>query len=450
MAWLTSFHSTGRWGDRVRVALVGPYPPLRGGIVAHTAGVARALRAADHEVSIIGYRRIYPGRPIGELTGFASREKDGQAAALIDTLDPRSWIEARCCLLRRQPDAVILQWWHPLVAPALRVLLTGLRKPVVVICHNACPHERFPAWRLLRWLLFRRVDAFLFHSRAVAQALARDGYFQESIETPMPLLLCAERNLAPPGSARERLGLSDGAPLALFMGHMRGYKGIDLLLRAWSLARLPVGSRLVIAGEIPKWSFGPSKLAGMHRRCSNSVTIIGRYVEDREFCELLESAHVLVLPYRRSSQSGTLPMGLAVGLRVVASDAGGLSSPLPLDSVHEVFRAGDSDALARALERSMWGAREEILKGHVHLSAESAMSMSAFEESWRPVVRCLEALWGSGSATGSALRASDDSAGQPVRESVVAPLGTHAYGARMARDSMRPRLGPRWLGRTRV
>ena len=49
--------------------------------------------------------------------------------------------------------------------------------------------------------------------------------------------------------ARRRLGIRENGRLALFAGHARRYKGIDVLLAAWDKAQLPNMAGLVIAGE---------------------------------------------------------------------------------------------------------------------------------------------------------------------------------------------------------
>ena len=44
----------------MRLAIVGPLHPLRGGIALHGAEMAVAAHAAGHEVRVLSYARLYP------------------------------------------------------------------------------------------------------------------------------------------------------------------------------------------------------------------------------------------------------------------------------------------------------------------------------------------------------------------------------------------------------
>ena len=45
----------------MRVALLGPAAPWRGGIAQHVDGLSEALRARGHETTILSFTRQYPG-----------------------------------------------------------------------------------------------------------------------------------------------------------------------------------------------------------------------------------------------------------------------------------------------------------------------------------------------------------------------------------------------------
>src|SRR5438309_5583802 len=48
------------WEQIMRIAIVGPAHPYKGGIPQHTTELAHHLRAAGHEVSLISWRNQYP------------------------------------------------------------------------------------------------------------------------------------------------------------------------------------------------------------------------------------------------------------------------------------------------------------------------------------------------------------------------------------------------------
>jgi glycosyltransferase involved in cell wall biosynthesis len=321
----------------MRISLIGPAPPLRGGVALHTAGLAAALRARGHDVEVVSYSRLYP-RFLFPGT-HQSEDRAPVGAALLDTLDPRTWIRVRRRLRERAPDLVLAQWWHPCAGPALASVLDGISARVVMVCHNARPHDGVPLWRPLTRLVVGTADLALCHSRFVAREIVRLAGATHCEVTEMPLLAAPDKS-----QMRRR----PPRPTALFAGLVRRYKGIEVLLEAWDRATLPAGARLVIAGES---YLGRGKLermvAGMHR--PGSVDVVGRWLTDTELWDLLLGTDVVLLPYVRASQSGLLPLALAAGVRVVATDAGGLAERIARSTRHIVCRAGDARSLAGAL-----------------------------------------------------------------------------------------------------
>jgi glycosyltransferase involved in cell wall biosynthesis len=117
-----------------------------------------------------------------------------------------------------------------------------------------------------------------------------------------------------------------GACNFLYFGVIRPFKGVETLVRAFqSFSADEVANYwLTIVGETWEGWTLPRDLVenGPHRE---RITFVNRYVTDVEASGYFAGADVVVLPYRRSTQSGPLHIAMAHGLPVVVSGVGGIT-----------------------------------------------------------------------------------------------------------------------------
>lgn len=225
--------------------------------------------------------------------------------------------------------------WTPLVAGALP--RAGL--PFVSIVHDALPHPGDPAlaWN---WRLRRELDAaagaVAFSDAVVAAVAAR--------RPGLPILQL------PLGAHLPSTGAGNTEPSAdfLFFGRLRAYKGLDLLRDAFAALReRHPGATLRVVGEGDPEACAPG-LATLP-----GVTVEARWVPDAEMSALVAASRTVVLPYREASQSGVLPIALALGVPVVATPVGGLPGQLEHGVSGLLARAATAEALAEAMEAAL-------------------------------------------------------------------------------------------------
>jgi len=342
----------------MRLAIVGPIHPLRGGIALHSAEMAVAAHARGHQVRVLSYARLYPGvlfpgrsqlDPEPASSALAAIERN----ALLDSCTPWTWPGAAAWLSAWAPDLVVPQRWHPFFAPALATVAARQRRRgarIAWMVHNARPHEGgSAAWRPLLTLGMRPEDVCLTHAASELAALRALGVRSELRHAthPAPATLTAAVD---PADARRTLGLGPDEVVFLFYGYVREYKGVDVLLDA--LGRLAADGppwRAIIAGE---WYIGRAAADRAVARAplAGRVTIVDRYLSTEDTARHLAAANVLVLPYRSGTQSGVVPLAYAHGRGVITTRVGGLAEAVRDGETGLLVPPENSAALAAALE----------------------------------------------------------------------------------------------------
>src|ERR1700674_58660 len=153
----------------MKVTIIGPAYPLRGGIAHHVYYLKRELTDRGHSVQVISFRKLYPGVLFPgktELDTSASR-LDAHGVSLLSPLNPLAWARAAKAIKSFAPDVVIFQWWHPFFALMVGTLARTFRRrglKSILECHNVFPHESSPFDRLLLKFAAKPIDFFITHS----------------------------------------------------------------------------------------------------------------------------------------------------------------------------------------------------------------------------------------------------------------------------------------------
>ena len=335
----------------MRLTVFGPGYPFRGGIARATTALVSSLGNRGHDVQFLTPRRQYPR---WLYPGISDRDPDACpaldcASSVLDPLDPITWRRARRRAEEHRADAWVVPYWTWAWAGLWSSLLRGRRRPAAVaVVHNPVDHDAHIWQRVAARRVLGRCQALFTHAQVLASELRR-AY--PSVPVGAHRLPAADNPARPDrGDARRTLGLPENRRVALFLGLIRPYKGVDLLLEAASA--LPVESDwlIVVAGE--PWGDLGSRLEHQAEELGlgERVRLDLRWVPEPQVPTLLAAADVLVLPYRRGSQSAMAPMALAQGVPVLSTAVGGVPEVVR-DGVNGVIvPPGDPAAIANALE----------------------------------------------------------------------------------------------------
>jgi glycosyltransferase involved in cell wall biosynthesis len=348
----------------MKIALVGPAHPYKGGGARHTTELAHRLADAGHDVIIESWRAQYPARlyPGQQTVDVPEGEPYPRTRRRLAWYRPDGWLaEGR---LLRPADLVVFAYLTPLQAPPYLAIMSRLGgTKTTIICHNVLPHERRPGDVPLTRALLSRADTVITHSAAQA-AQARDlapaatvrtvampphlpgsaskdqGTERAWLSAPAPAQLPAPANPPTPGSSAAPTRL-------LFFGIVRPYKGLDVLLRA--LAQAPAHVTLTVAGEF--WgdiTEMDNLIADLGIR--DRVTLRPGYVPADEIPALFGAADALVMPYREATASQNALLAFSHGVPVITTTTGALAEAVR-DGVDGLTCApGDTEDLLRVLK----------------------------------------------------------------------------------------------------
>ena len=344
----------------MRIALVGPAHPYKGGGARHTTELAHRLAAAGHDVIIESWRAQYPRRlyPGQQTVDVPEGEPYPCTRRRLAWYRPDGWLAEGRRL--RRADLVVFALLTPLqVAPYLAILAGLGRTRIAVICHNVLPHERRPGDVPLVRTLLSHADTIITHSAAQA-AQARDlapGATVRTVTMPPHLPVSTPHNqgteragsFAPPQCLPGWATPPDPPAQArlLFFGIVRPYKGLDVLLRA--LARAPAHVTLTVAGEFWGDITEMDNLIG-ELGLADRVTLRPGYVPADQIPALFGAADALVMPYREATASQNALLAFAHGVPVITTTAGALAEAVR-DGVDGLTCApNDAEDLLRALK----------------------------------------------------------------------------------------------------
>ncbi|HVN83883.1 MAG TPA: glycosyltransferase [Candidatus Binatia bacterium] len=350
----------------LRVTVIGPTPPLRGGIAHYTTALARVLRER-HAVQVVGLSRQYPRMffPGTSEGDFSSTTIAFRSDVQLDPLAPWTWPATARAIAATTPDVIIVAWWQPtlgaLLASFIRLLRRRSRARVVWLCHNVAAHDATMFDRALSTYGLRVADAAIVHSRADAARIRREHPHVRIARTTHPAYNLPEFGAAiAVDAARAQLGVSED--VLLCFGLVRRYKGLSDLLRAMPLVLRGHRCTLIVAGEFyePR---APYESLIRELGVGDHVQLHDRYVPNERVGVYFSAADVLIAPYRAATQSGAVALAQQFHRPAIVTRVGGLS-----DMIHEnvtglSVEPRNPEALAAAVLRiytdgpATWAAR---------------------------------------------------------------------------------------------
>ncbi|MCC7331538.1 MAG: glycosyltransferase [Flavobacteriales bacterium] len=312
----------------MKIIIVGPAHPFRGGIAMFNEQLATAFQTQGAQVEIVTFTLQYPSFLFPGKTQFSEENPPNNltVTAAINSINPLNWIKVGKILKNKQADLLIFSYWMPFMSPCFSTISYFTKKnkctTTIGLIHNIIPHEKRFGDKKLSSLFVNQMDGFVTMSQSVADDLST--FTQKPIIlTPHPLY----NNFGNGKSkreARKNLGLLDSDKILLFFGIIRKYKGLDILLKAIAnnhVKKLDV--KLIVAGEFYEDEAEYRKI--IHENSlETQVILVNSFIPNNQVSNYFCAADLVVLPYRNATQSGVTQIAYHFEKPMLITNVGGL------------------------------------------------------------------------------------------------------------------------------
>ncbi len=342
--------------DKKKVLLLGPAHPFRGGIADTQNYLAQNLNTLGHETHVYTFTTQYPKLIFPGKTQFSEENAPDNLdiKRKIHSFNPFNWIEVARSINHLKPDYVIFRYWTPLLAPCWYGIARGINKNIkkIGLVDNWIPHE-IKFWdKALTRIFSSQMNGFASLSTAVGDKISLDkpdlplwkGF--HPIADKLPQAISKEK-------ARKALSWPKDKKIVLFFGLIRKYKGLGLLIEAFSKASLN-DSKVILAivGEAYESS---NKYIKLIQKLNLNKRIICdfNYANINKACQVFCAADVIAQTYISASQSGVTPLAYHFKTPLLVSDIPGLRTPILEDKTGIVSEI-DPEKISENLQKILF------------------------------------------------------------------------------------------------
>lgn len=255
-------------------------------------------------------------------------------------------------LKTEKPDVLHIQWWKQWDLDYLFLsIYKRYAKQLVFTAHNLVPHDSGDSMKIKCMKYYHKVDKIIVHDKNSKKELIKDFHIvadkiaviahgildfsvdEEDVKTIMD-------EVAAKYSLKDKLVFAT-------MGGQSAYKGTDLICEAFLSSEALKNNNdvfLIIAGV------GNIATPDRFEGCNN-VWIANYSLTDSEFQAIMRLADVMLLPYRKISQSGVLLTTIQNQTPFAVTPIGGLADPLDIAPVGWIVSSPTIERVRECMEK---------------------------------------------------------------------------------------------------
>lgn len=328
--------------NKEKLTFFSALPPFRGGIAQFSEQFRKAI-VKVRDVESFTFRHQYPNFLFPGQSQFEENHPVFHFPRIVSTFRPWTYLTALVSLRKSKGNVFITSYWMSFFGPMMGFWARFLPKKTVKIAliHNLVPHEkRFFDDAFNRFFL-SHYDGFIVLSESVKQAVLaqKPGALTRVLKHPSYQQFGKKMDKQ---HARQEIGIDANKKTILFFGLIRDYKGLDILLEAFS--KMDDAFQLLIAGEV----YGERKVYDdlIEQSKNKQVYFVDQFIPSDKVAFYFSASDLCVLPYRTATQSGIKAMCDVFQLPVLVSQVGGLAEDIALNENGFIIEDMSPDALA--------------------------------------------------------------------------------------------------------
>jgi len=313
----------------MKISLLGPAYPFRGGLATFNERLARQFSSECKDTDIRTFTRQYPRFLFPGKTQYSNGPAPEGIKIIreLNSINPFSWIRTGLKIRKERTDILLIRYWLPFMAPCLgvvaRIAKSNKYTVIISVVDNVIPHEKRPGDIMLTKFFMNSIDGAVVLSDSVQKEVEN---FRKDIPvcyTPHPLFDTYGKKLNR-NDALSALKLDQNCIYLLFFGFIRNYKGLDILIRAFSDSRLRGKNlKLLVAGEFYENETLYRNLV-RESGLEKDVIFYDHFIENTEVGLFFSGADLVVQPYKSATQSGVTQIAYYFDKPMLVTNVGGL------------------------------------------------------------------------------------------------------------------------------
>jgi glycosyltransferase involved in cell wall biosynthesis len=307
-----------------KVVFFSALPPYRGGISDFSELVVSAMEQLC-DLKAFTFKKQYPNFLFPGKTQLSLNKLSKSYPRIVSGFNPLSYFSAVRQLKKSSPTIFITNYWMTFFAPMNVFFSKSLKKDClkIAIIHNLIPHEKRFFDSFFNRIFVKSFDGFIVLSESVKKdLLAIDPAAKHCLLKHPCYNLFGEKIARKEAAAA--LGLDPTKKILLFFGLIRNYKGLDLLLQAFS--NLNKEFILLIAGEVYGDEITYTNLIAKSK--NKNIHFVNQFIDEQDVKLYFSVADLCVLPYKSATQSGIQALANSFCLPVLISNVGGLAEDI--------------------------------------------------------------------------------------------------------------------------